>query len=274
MKCLSPIYLKGNVANPIGYRYRAVPCGRCAACLARKRAAWAFRLQQEHKTVSRSFFLTLTYDEDHIYCKGGIPSLSKDHIQRLFKRLRKQGYVFRYYCVGEYGTHSFRPHYHILFFLSAWPSDQGFYDAVVKEWFYGFVGFGTVSERSIGYTTKYQINVVSVKLNPLFETIQKPFALMSKGIGRNYVERMRSYHSTPEHMYVTYPGGQRGALPRYYADKLYSKEQIRKNYAQINQLEEEICVKYAEQDEPYRYDCSVKEAYSERVFANGKSNAF
>ena len=274
MKCLSPIYLKGNVANPIGYRYRAVPCGRCAACLARKRAAWAFRLQQEHKTAFRSFFLTLTYDEDHIYCKGGIPSLSKDHIQRLFKRLRKQGYVFRYYCVGEYGTHSFRPHYHILFFLAAWPSDQDFYHAACREWFYGFVGYGTVSERSIGYTTKYQINVVSDKLNPLFETIQKPFALMSKGIGRNYIERMRSYHSSPKHMFVTYAGGQRGALPRYYADKFYSKEQIRANYAQINQLEEEICVKYAEQDEPYRYDCSVKEAFSDRVFSNGKSNTF
>lgn len=58
-------------------------------------------------------FVTLTYDEEHLPKDG---SVSVRAMQLFIKRLRKAGYKFRYYLVGEYGDQSYRPHYHIALF--------------------------------------------------------------------------------------------------------------------------------------------------------------
>lgn len=58
-------------------------------------------------------FVTLTYDDEHLPKDG---SVSIRDMQLFIKRLRKQGYKFRYYLVGEYGDQTYRPHYHLALF--------------------------------------------------------------------------------------------------------------------------------------------------------------
>lgn len=100
------------------------PCGRCAACLANRVSNWSFRLRQEDKVSESSYFLTLTYDNDHLpITKNGFMDLRVSDLQKYFKRLRKAhegsgglGKPLKYYAVGEYGGRFHRPHYHILLF--------------------------------------------------------------------------------------------------------------------------------------------------------------
>lgn len=70
---------------------------------------------------SHLFMFTLTYNnESLVYTDVGeyqiaYPEFSD--VQKLFKRLRRQGYKFRYSFVSEYGSLRHRPHYHGIFAL-------------------------------------------------------------------------------------------------------------------------------------------------------------
>lgn len=73
---------------------------------------------------SQNTFLTLTYNDDHIPVNF---SLRSRDLQLCFKRVRKSGLKFRYFACGEYGSKSFRPHYHaILFGVDYWSARQHF----------------------------------------------------------------------------------------------------------------------------------------------------
>lgn len=265
MQCLSPFYLKKERTNPTGFASNAVPCGRCAACLERKRANWSFRLLQEYKLAKRSYFITLTYANNP-------ESINKIDLQNFFKRLRKDNVIMRYYAVGEYGTHTFRPHYHLLMFLQ--DNRELTSDYISQKWSLGLVHVGQVSEASIHYTTKYQINNVRTELKHLWDKIEKPFALMSKGIGKNYLTTSANYHKQGQKFFVTYAGGIKASLPRYYRDKIFTKEEISINNYENSLIHEEIQIKYQKESEPFRYDVSVKHAYIEKINENKKSNCF
>jgi len=98
------------------------PCGNCLSCLQKKRATWSFRLLQEMYVSESAYFLTLTYDNENVpRNESGIPILNKRDLQLFKKRLRKFNKKYtkvsvRYYSVGEYGTRSYRPHYHSIIF--------------------------------------------------------------------------------------------------------------------------------------------------------------
>lgn len=67
-----------------------------------------------------SAFLTLTYrDEDlPISKQSGLPTLSPRDLQLWLKKLRKalSPVKVRFFAVGEYGTETQRPHYHVMLF--------------------------------------------------------------------------------------------------------------------------------------------------------------
>lgn len=144
-RCITPFYKKDGTGP--------FPCGRCPSCRARRASDWSFRLMQEEKNHTTSFFITLTYDTDHVpISKNGFMSLDKIHLQLFFKRLRKINKnfdgKFKYYAVGEYGGRSRRPHYHIIAFSTEIP-------VIERAWELGSVHYGTVTGASIGYTLKY-----------------------------------------------------------------------------------------------------------------------
>ena len=115
----------------------SVPCGKCVWCAVQKRSDWALRLHYESKKHIGSKFVTLTYADPHLVWANGVPQLDKKHVQLFCKRVRKAGQAFRYYAVGEYGSKTFRPHYHIIMFGDINE------DIVRKSWPYGHVHMGS-----------------------------------------------------------------------------------------------------------------------------------
>lgn len=203
-----------------------VPCGRCPKCIARRVSAWSFRLQQEEKVSSSANFITLTYDTKYIPINGnGLLDLSKRDVQLFFKRLRKSHSKnprkdeksIKYYCVGEYGGRTSRPHYHILLFNAD-------IELVESAWKMGSIFNGSVSGASIGYCLKYMCKNKK-QMKWWLKGRQKEFAVMSKGIGISYLEneQILNWHieDLENRMYCTLPDGIKCSMPRYYKDKLY-----------------------------------------------------
>lgn len=136
-----------------------LPCGRCVGCLADKASAWAVRCYHESTQHERCCFATLTYRDPPP------DKVSKDDLQRFFKRLRWKGYKFRYFAVGEYGSLTHRPHYHVLFFGHDWlEGHQRAFDSkywthphLVEAWGNGLVQVGACEAGSVYYVTGYQL---------------------------------------------------------------------------------------------------------------------
>lgn len=222
-----------------GFR-NVVPCGRCNYCLQQKRQDWTVRLLDEYRRASTGYFLTLTYDDDHLPLDQvtGIPTLDKRHVQLFLKRLRQAQLEYskeqlRYYNVGEYGTEFERPHYHMLIF-NLHPK---VFDKVFEYWHHGSVYVGDVQFASIHYVTKYVINRVeqgsTCPVMRIIKPREAPFATMSKrpGIGSMYLndEAMLKWHSTtdqfgPIRNYVMV-NGVKSRLPRYYKDQLFTERE-------------------------------------------------
>lgn len=210
MRCISPLYLPKTGLT--------VPCGHCNFCLSNRRADWSFRLYQENKVSQSAHFLTLTYDDSTIPIGDECYSLCKSDVQLFTKKLRKASETkLRYYTVGEYGTLTDRPHYHSIMFGML----PNLCAKLPEIWGKGHVQIGDVTPASIHYVTKYVINKKSdVKGR------EPPFSLMSRrpGIGSNYTDTHTDYHVDA----LRYYSKQKGIyqrLPRYYKDKMFTKEQ-------------------------------------------------
>lgn len=214
MQCISPL----NIQRPNGQGPKdriLVPCSVCPACLANRRLEWTIRIKEELKCADSAHFITLTYEDENLPYGLSENSLDKTDLQKFFKRLRKTGEIVRYYAVGEYGTRTYRPHYHIILF------NCKNVDNIVKSWKLGFCKIDKVEGASIHYVTKYHVNKTHYPNGS-----EKPFALISKkpAIGANYINRMQDYHEGyPDRAFYTELGGRKQKLPRYYRQKLYSE---------------------------------------------------
>lgn len=96
-----------------GKHFYICSCNKCRNCLINKRYFIFLRLQNELLKWKYHLFVTLTYDN-----KNNTGSLNKKHVQNFIKYFKKYNKNFTYCVVGEYGSVSFRPHYHLLLFLN------------------------------------------------------------------------------------------------------------------------------------------------------------
>lgn len=96
-----------------------VPCGKCLECRIQATRVWSDRCVLEAKNSPYNYFVTLTYDDNHLPAKN---SLDPDDLKNFIKRLRRhfayRGFSgkIRFLASGEYGSASWRPHYHIILF--------------------------------------------------------------------------------------------------------------------------------------------------------------
>jgi len=212
-----------------------VPCGRCPQCYKRRISGWSFRLMQEEKVSESAYFITLTYDTDHVpITRNGFMDLSKRDCQLFIKRLRKAHEnlfyshkhrisritkPIKYYLCGEYGGKTHRPHYHAIIF-NAIP------ELIDKEWKNGTVHYGQVSGASVGYTLKYMSKKAKIPMHRNDDRTPE-FSLMSKGLGLSYVnDKTIAWHHNDlyDRMYLNIEGGKKIAMPRYIKDKIYQTE--------------------------------------------------
>lgn len=118
---------------------------------------------------------------------GTFGHLSKRDAQLFIKRLRK--YItkysdekIRYYCVGEYGPVSYRPHLHLLLWFSSEEIYKVVRHCIHKAWPYGRIDVQTSVGQSANYVAKYLNGSCSLP-RILQEKETKPFALHSNHLG-------------------------------------------------------------------------------------------
>lgn len=225
-RCVSPFTVKDTKTK----NSLPVPCGKCIWCLKRRVSTWSFRLLQESRVSSSAFFVTLTYEGDHIpETSNGLATIDKADVQKFIKRLRRRQEIkgltdkIKYYACGEYGKNSFRPHYHLILFNSL-------EEIIEKAWQKGHVHIGKVSEASIGYTLKYMSKGKTVPQHELDDR-NPEFSLMSKRLGANYINNKTiKWHREDilRRCYCPLPNGKKAPMARYYKEKLYTKRELKK----------------------------------------------
>lgn len=128
----------------------------------------------------------------------------------------------RFYACGEYGTETYRPHYHAIMFnlLPELMLDSPFSEI----WQLGNVRVDPCNIKTIQYTSKYVM-----KPRQEFEGIEPEFSLMSKGIGKDYLtDKIKKYYKDGQIPYVVWKDGQKITMPRYYKEAIFDEEELRR----------------------------------------------
>lgn len=179
-------------------------CGNCYACQMRNRAEWDVRLRIEALYSVSCAFVTYTYEDDYLCIAH-----SYDEFQRLHKRMRNDGLVFRFYHVSEFGEAKGRPHNHELMFFKTDFNPLELY----RYQSYGIMDVGTVTPASVHYVTKWHVH-------PKYRRGESRechgFTQCSKGIGSDYLPGLTSENIQP----VINLDGDLLPTPRYYRRKV------------------------------------------------------
>lgn len=277
MKCLNPLRLKmKRKIYEVDDSYEEhegfvdVPCGKCMACLSNRKRDWVFRLMQEHRHCLSSHFITLTYDDEHLVRNGyNIPVLVPDDLQKFMKRYRKYFHNdknIRFFAVGEYGSETLRPHYHIVMFNTP---VCDIHSVVCCLWRSGFADIGQVNDQSINYICKYCLAGSAIpEIIQDFKDYEVPLPFMRcsrrPAIGSCYLtDDNISYHYERQSL-MTVLNGSHTPLPRYYRDKIFSKYQVQVlgEEAQANALVDKQFDKWAK---CYGTESAYRQIYDQQL---------
>lgn len=253
-----------------------VPCGQCVGCRIDYSRQWANRCMLELKYHDSAYFCTFTYDDDHVprswypdpETGEAIPSLtlSKRDFQLLMKRIRRkfENDHIRFFMSGEYGSQTFRPHYHAILFglhlhdlipyktvreggelytyynspalSSCWTDSDG--NSI------GFVVVGEVTWETCAYTARYVMKKLKGKESDFYEKhhIQPEFSLMSRkpGIAREYYDDNPDLYDFDFINISTPKGGKKFRPPRYF-DKLFDVDNPEKS-AELKELRKKLAI--------------------------------
>lgn len=205
MTCTNPIRVYKYAPTDAGMD---VPCGKCTMCRIRRASDWAIRCEHEMEDWEHACFARFSYNDENLPDDLGV---SKDELQRLFKRLRKRlGVPIKYLACGEYGETTERPHYHALIFGysrrwqfagdnqlrnhsnfhwngTCWNVIHG---PLSDCWTKGHVTLGYAGPQAARYIAGYTLKSNVGKLNGYHHDGRPaPFLLASRGIGKRYVAR-------------------------------------------------------------------------------------
>lgn len=294
MKCLTPYYLDARKVwsgeyeralfaashNPDKYKKFPsripVACGSCIACRLKNRLIWTFRISEEVKDSDFVAFATMTYDAvhlpytQHLDVDSGLmiedlPTIVYKDFQTFKERykkrlLRKYNVKLRYFCCGEYGGKTNRPHFHAIFFFKGSDHEttfllRGFFRREFLDcWTLGSVlDFRDLSgEGAAGYCNKYMAKQLSFMP---YEEQSKEKSLKSQLIGRGYIDRMKSWHlADPDNRCYAVYKGKKIPLPRSFAEKIFGWTKDKKEWSIIEQsyfdrlTQEEINVMLCQQN--------------------------
>lgn len=230
-----------------------IPCGKCIGCRLAYSSEWGVRCYLESTLHKHNHFVTLTYDDDNLPYElradeDGLPikvgNLVHKDLTLFFKKLRfdyesKDDHIgIRYFACGEYGDHTSRPHFHIVFFnlplddLMIYKKnfDGSIYynsDRLSKIWGKGHVVIAPVTFESAAYVARY---VMKKQIgNPgksyvEFNKLNKEFVTMSRrpGIARNYFDSNYKTIYRDDEVLVPTNKGVRSFKPPSYFDRLYT----------------------------------------------------
>lgn len=235
-----------------------LPCGQCIGCRLQRSREWANRCMMELQDHDSAYFVTLTYDNAHVprsyypdpdtgeACEN--LTLRPDDFTKFMKRLRKAfpDDHIRYFMAGEYGSKTWRPHYHAIIYglhlddlkpygfnelhQAYYTSEKlsnvwGLYNRKTKTYDrFGMVIVADVTWETCAYTARY----IMKKLNGPAAEFYDKFALVPQfnrmsrdpGLAENYYETHPDLYEYDFINLSTEKGGIKFRPPRYF-DKLY-----------------------------------------------------
>lgn len=184
--CLHPTMVKGKL----------FPCGKCPNCTQNKRNALTARFLLEAGFCGGpTYFVTLTYAQDHIPTYNGINCFCKKDIQNLIKSLRHE-FRFKYFATSEFGSRTCRSHYHMLFFMQHPIPMFEFRNRLEHFWSKGYIQISIANNDRFGYVSKYTLKSDPEEFRKLPNGHPlKPFRLFSlkPGIGSSAINFLNEY---------------------------------------------------------------------------------
>lgn len=220
-----------------------IPCGACTACRLDRAMAWATRCIHERQMHQSAVFITPTYSDEHLPADL---SVSVREMQLFNRRLRHEVGSFRFFCCGEYGDRTKRPHYHALLFgldfddKKPWAKSKSgelLYRSPSLEriWGKGSCLIGSVTLQSAGYCARYSLKKITGeaaaehyrRVHPVTGEVcqvRPEFIQMSRapGIGYAWFQKFRSDAFPSDFVIVD---GQKRPVPPYYLRLLEEGEQ-------------------------------------------------
>lgn len=226
MLCLHPITIRNpnwGTAKQTNddMLYIKVPCGKCIACQNNRRSSWVLRNRYENLYSESSIFVTLTYNDENIpLTRNQELTLDYEDVKKFIKRLRKKfpDTYLKYFLCGEYGSHTFRPHYHAIIYnlplLNNGKDFVEYYNKILADtWGLGHVTSSVVTDARIGYITKYIIKSEDERKKYQESEIKRPKLLVSRGIGKGLETRVSPQSGTLRFFGRSY------VVPRYVGEK-------------------------------------------------------
>lgn len=190
-----------------------LPCGQCPECRMQYARNWANRCLLEMQDHEHTWFVTLTYDDEHLprtmtadertgEALTPVSTLVPRDLQLFLKRFRYFNGHTRFFGVGEYGEHTYRPHYHLIIFGPNCQLEENGSNAlgnkyytspqIEQSWTLGFHSIAPASWRTCAYVARYILKKQTGehgKEHYRRLNIEPPFTRMSRnpGIGMNYL---------------------------------------------------------------------------------------
>lgn len=226
-ECINPIYIRSQ--------HKHFPCGKCEYCRKVWLNDWSTRLCMQKELSQYTICCTLTYNDAHLKYVNGVPALSKDDIQKFFKRFRKtlnKDYPdcsVQYFISGEYGSSFLRPHYHAILFINSKNLGYSHFDfqtIILNKWQQGYVQFQSNNNLSISYLAKYIGKTTGISDYAEANSLPIPFVLMSRNpaIGAKYLEKDNNFEvhfKSLENNKVMLPGMSDKIIPKYIRRQVY-----------------------------------------------------
>lgn len=238
-----------------------IPCGQCIGCRLEYSRQWAIRIMLEAKQYEFNWFITLTYDNDHLpeiresvdcdengeitnyYMMNTLVPRDLELFMKRFRQLVKRKFNWnepvRFYACGEYGDESSRPHYHLCIFNCPFPdlrkskckahTDNLLFESELLDeaWQHrGLAVIGELTFESAAYTARYMMKKRKGKDADWYEkrNVEPEFVRMSRrpGIGYNYYSSRSDRIYDLDSIYLGRPGKvPLECRPPSYYDRLY-----------------------------------------------------
>lgn len=263
MKCMHPLTIKVPIRDKLGIKidekYLDVPCGKCYNCVVTRRSEWTGRLMAEFECCQIAQFVTLTYDDNHLYYnEKGCASVNKDDIQKFLKRFRKRlesiDITLRYFLVADYGGSLGRPHYHALFFYYSekhihWSEvhklDSKLSDLIALSWNNSVIPpvCGTLEQASCHYCTKYALKIVDVPpgSDDVFLLTSRNPGLGAGFIDKSFIRQHRKIKDSSGVCESVYINGNKYPMSRFFKSKIFTRKIDKLTYENYFQMLDKNC---------------------------------
>ena len=204
----------------------------------------------EAKQYKHNYFLTLTYDEEHLprldMQDTVYSTLYKKDLQKFLKDLRRyyeyhyKHVGIRFYACGEYGDKTKRAHYHLIMFnmpiYTNLPNYKKNHEGIMlKEggfltdiWKKGYVVVAPMEWSCAAYVARYCTKKITGNRSDEYYRGRTPeFSVMSRnpGIARNFYDMHKNEIYKNDEIFITGKGNKTQKVqPSTYYDKLYDVE--------------------------------------------------